>query len=55
MMLEARNDGLKHGNNGKGGKIAAGGVFWVHLFVKLAFCEEMKIALYSRLPRATSG
>ncbi|SEP86348.1 hypothetical protein SAMN02910382_01228 [Butyrivibrio sp. TB] len=48
-MLEARNDGLKHGNNGKGGKIAAGGVFWVHLFVKLAFCEEMKIALYSRL------
>ena len=24
-MLEARNDGLKHGNNGKGGKIAAGG------------------------------
>jgi len=48
-MLEARNDGLKHGNNGKGGKIAAGGVFWVHLFVKLAFCEEIKIALYSRL------
>lgn len=49
MMLEARMMGPKHGNNGKGGKISSGGVFQVYLFVKLAFCEEMKIALYSRL------
>jgi len=26
-MLEAMTMGPKHGNNGKGGKIAAGGVF----------------------------